>query len=248
MEPKVRLAGQLAWLELNTQRVADGQRYYTDMFGWQMQPVHVSPWGILSGFVNADRHFGHAFMALAAFHQSQWLCFLSADLERATTRAEEFGGKAFGPPNAYPGWSKTASVEDPAGTKVDLIDLESGDFPERMRFGDPVIAELWTHNPSKVVAFYEGLFDGTAEATNRGFVLKVKNDPRLLIRKFEDEHKDARFIPYVATRSLGADEIRAARFGAIVQVPEEEVPGVGRVTIFGDPTGAFFGLLEPTAD
>ena len=53
------------------------------------------------------------------------------------------------------------------------------------------------------------------------------------------------WLPYVAVDDIDAATKKARQLGADIMKASEEVPGMGWLTIFTDPTGALLGLWEP---
>lgn len=242
-ETRPLLTGKLAWVESNTPFCDRSQRFYSDLFCWQVHPIHVFPFGILPTFSTEGESFGHVFMAMGTFARSEWLLFLSADIEHTVPRVEELGGEVVVDQRHYPGWAKTATILDPNGTAVNLIALEAGDTPDPAPYGSPVLYELWAPKLESVKSFYADLFKGSLEKTGRGYVIEVGGVPRLSLKGIESADQPAIWVPWFKSRSVGADQRRAVTFGAIPRGEPEEVGEYGSVSLFVDPVGSFFGIF-----
>jgi predicted enzyme related to lactoylglutathione lyase len=55
-----------------------------------------------------------------------------------------------------------------------------------------------------------------------------------------------RWLPYLGTADVDASAARAEELGATSFMGPTDVPDVGRVAVLGDPTGAAFGLFQPS--
>jgi len=239
-------AGRIAWMELNAQRVTASAEFYRALFGWDLHPLHVPPWGAMPILANGGREFANQFMAMGAFAMPRWLPWIAADLDRAPAQAKALGAPA--PVRSeIPGNGRRLDGRDPAGVSYGLMEPDFA-LPLRDLPGEPCLAELWGADPAALAPFYAAITGLVAAPVTTGMALAPGSggaDPRLLLRQSEVEVLPPRWIPYFRTSSLGADLERARRLGAIVQIPEEAVAGVGRLAILADPGGVAFGLFEP---
>jgi predicted enzyme related to lactoylglutathione lyase len=53
------------------------------------------------------------------------------------------------------------------------------------------------------------------------------------------------WLPYVAVDDVDATIARARQQGGKIPMPAEDIPGVGRLGVLQDPTGAVLALLKP---
>ena len=239
-----RLLGKPTWLELNTQRVAEAQRFYTDCFGWGAAPCHLHPWGNMPMLSNREREFANLFMAMGAFAPSQWLHYFSAELEPAFERAQRLGGTVHGTIGGIDGWGRSLCLDDPEGTRFNLFENEAGDRPDPSPGGDPITAELYAADGKAMAEYYGTLLGLEILETERGFALRDGDATRLHVRTNPYCKPPNRWIPYFRSGSVGADQRRVQLFGAIRQTDAETVDQMGTVQLFADPCGAHFGLLE----
>ena len=118
--------------------------------------------------------------------------------------------------------------------------------------GQPVVHwELMSKEPEKVAAFYEKIFDW-----------KVTHHPELNYRIVDTqtgEHtmnggivKPDREGPwpgnqifYIAVDDLGKYNRRIEQAGGKIHVEEQEIPGMGWLSLFTDPEGRMNGLFKP---
>ena len=116
--------------------------------------------------------------------------------------------------------------------------------------GNPFVhLELNTTDVDRAKAFYGKLFDwemkdmslpvGTyttvdvGKGTGGGIMAQLMPDT------------PSTWLPYVAVDDIDAATKKARQLGADIMNASEEVPGMGWLTIFTDPTGALLGLWEP---
>jgi predicted enzyme related to lactoylglutathione lyase len=105
--------------QLNTSDPETAARFYTDVFGWQVQPVGTDDqpyWGIF----NDGRLNGGMMPLPGGAGGSHWLVyFASSDVDRSARRAAELGGRLAVPPVDIPN-GRIAVVLDPQGAAFAL--------------------------------------------------------------------------------------------------------------------------------
>ncbi|MEO0819174.1 MAG: hypothetical protein AAF074_02000 [Pseudomonadota bacterium] len=245
MAPPLPPPGRVAWLEINAQRVTDAVRFYRDLFAWGAAALHVPPWGSIPLIANQDRVFANQFMAMGAFSTPQWNVWFSGDLEAALDRIPALGGETDGQIKRIDGHSEEVQGRDPTGRPFNVIRLLEREVPARNRPGEPETAEFWGAEARRLAPFYAGVLGLESEETAEGACLRDAGEPRLFLRQTAFDIQPPRWIPYFRSVSVGGDEERARRAGAVVQVPRHTVPGLGELTVLADPANACFGLLDP---
>ncbi|MEL6997717.1 MAG: VOC family protein, partial [Pseudomonadota bacterium] len=145
------------------------------------------------------------------------------------------------------GYAEQVYGHDPSHISFTVINLLNGDVPENDQPGEPCAAELWGGDPDLLAPFYADVFGLEVRRTDLGAVLLEREVPRLSLRRTDFEIAKPHWIPLFRTAGLGGDVERARRLGAVVQVHEHDIPGMGRSAILADPANAYFGLLEPQA-
>lgn len=239
-----RIPGKPVWLEISSQRIAEVERFYPAALGWTKSTTHVEPWGALTMFRNHKRPLGTSFLALSPFHASHWNVFLSGDPDALAAGVGSHGGGVVAEPEAAPGWGRTAELYDPHGNTFTVIDMEGGDPRDPAAHGDCVLAELRTPEATGLADFYARLFGYDVEVLGDLAVLSSAGHPRLLLRNDPQGPTHHPWIPWFRSASPQGDAARAERFGAIVQLPAEQVAGVGTASVVADPSGAYFGLVR----
>jgi len=236
--------GRPVRLELNSQRVTAAFEFYRQLFNWTSEPLHVAPWGSIPLILNGGRNFGNQFMAMGAFAPSKWMIWFSGDLETAETAIKDGGGGVSKGIYALGELGDLLDAHDPEGNAFSLIRSRTPP-PEEDSPGDPHLAEFWGAGVSRLAEFYADVFVLDRSLTSSGAKLSHQGRPRLYFRDTEFDLPRPCWIPYFLSSSVGGDCERARRAGAIVQVHQEVVEDIGELVVLSDPTGAFFGLVDP---
>jgi uncharacterized protein len=116
--------------------------------------------------------------------------------------------------------------------------------------GQPVVHfELMSKNPAKVSDFYAGLFGW-----------KIRNIPEINYRVVETGGEGginggilkpdregpwpAQLLFYIAVDDLAAYRKKIVAAGGDIHIEEQEVPGMGWLSLFTDPEGRMMGLWK----
>jgi uncharacterized protein len=118
--------------------------------------------------------------------------------------------------------------------------------------GNPFVhAELNTTDVGKAKAFYSKLFDWTLEDMKVGSggldytVIGVGEGTGGGIMAQMIPGAGSDWMPYVGVDDIHASTARAKSLGATILRDVIEVPDLGWLSIFKDPTGALLGLWQP---
>ena len=114
-----------------------------------------------------------------------------------------------------------------------------------------VHAELSTTDLTKAKAFYSKLFDWKLEemTTEDGMkytVIGVGEGTGGGMMDQMTPGAPSAWMPYVGVADIHASTNKARALGATVVRDVTEVPDMGWLSIFKDPTGALIGLWQPT--
>jgi predicted enzyme related to lactoylglutathione lyase len=136
------------------------------------------------------------------------------------------------------------------------------DFPRRPDMTDMTGKFFWyelmTSDAEAALAFYGDVVGWTSQA----FGGERQDDPYHVISssvgqmggvmKIPAEAKDCGMTPwwggYIGSADVDADVARLVAAGASERRPAEDIPGVGRFAVMGDPGGATFLLLKGDGD
>ncbi|MEO9827122.1 MAG: hypothetical protein ABJF50_22200 [Paracoccaceae bacterium] len=232
-------------LELNAQRVTDAMPFYRNLFGWTSVPLNVPPWGSIPQIANGNRVFGNEFMAMGAFASPHWKIWFSADLEKAESAVRKGGGDTGQGIYQLGDLGRILDAHDPAGNSVAAINLHQTP-PANDAPGDPCLAELWGKDASKIAAFVAEVLGLECTSTSRGAKLTDNGDPRIFFRDVPYDLPKPIWVPYFLSAGVGGDCERSQRAGAVVQVKTEIIEDIGELAVLSDPSGAFYGLVDPS--
>ena len=106
-----------------------------------------------------------------------------------------------------------------------------------------------TTDTAAALAFYEGVFGFSRQPWDMGaqgiyYILNHGDKPRAGLMATPKPESGSFWIPYVAVAACDASMNKAKELGAEVVVPPTDIPDVGRIAAFVDPTGAVLGILQ----
>jgi uncharacterized protein len=115
----VNVPGAFTWNELHTPDPDAAGAFYTDLFGWSLEPMDSGGGPAYMEIRNGERSNGGV-MATQEGEPPHWLpYFATSDLDGANSRAQEGGGQLFAGPIPWPG-GKIAIFADPQGAPFAL--------------------------------------------------------------------------------------------------------------------------------
>ena len=111
--------------------------------------------------------------------------------------------------------------------------------------------ELSTDDVKKARSFYKTIFDWTFEDMAMGpgmtyTMIKGAGTGGGMMGKQMPQQPTA-WLAYVSVADLDKTVAKARKAGANVVVARQDIPGMGSLAVFIDPTGAALGLWEPAA-
>jgi predicted enzyme related to lactoylglutathione lyase len=235
--------GRFVWFDLVTGDLKEAERFYSEVFGWTMEPLITEPTEGYTLVRNRGKLIaGMAFNPRTRGKKSRWIPYLSvADVDRAARQAAALGGKVRQVPADLPDRGRVAVAADPRGAVFGLIRARGGDpadtFPG---IGEWLWAELWTVSPELSRDFYgkiAGLKTGRVDVgARRGYkVFESEGELRAGMVQIPAGAKLTDWLGYVRVEDVDATVARARAAGAdSVRFGE----GANAVTIVVDPGGA----------
>lgn len=114
--------------------------------------------------------------------------------------------------------------------------------------------ELMTHDAEAAKRFYGGVLGWTFEAMpmpdGTYWIAKMGDKPVGGMFPMSGPHFDRvpeHWVPYIAVDDVDARLKKAIAAGAVAMREPFEVPGVGRIAIIKDPSGAVSGWMTPAS-
>jgi predicted enzyme related to lactoylglutathione lyase len=247
----------IAWDELHSKDRDKAEEFYNTLFGWTSTPVEMSPEYTYHLLNRADN--GQMF---AGSHQqgdeekdvpSFWLISLgTTDVDKATAKASELGATILMEPMDIPGTGRFSLFLDPQGAAVGALTYsDGGTAPDRGEGPGSIIwHELITGDPAASGAFYSTVFGvDYKEADMGGFKAMVFEQDGEgfadVLPKPDPAAPDA-WVFYVEVKNAQETIDLAQQSGGSVVSPLMPLPPIGQIAWLADPTGAVFGIMQPS--
>lgn len=182
---------------------------------------------------------------MGAFAPPHWKIWFSADLKIAESAIRKGGGDLGQGVYQLGSLGRLIDAKDPHGNDISAIELAQ-EPPENDLPGDPVLAEYWGTDVLPQAVLLADVLGLECSPTPFGAKLTDHGEPRIFLRNAPFDLPKPILIPYFLSTGVGGDCERARRAGGIVQVHTEIVEDLGELAVLSDPSGAFFGLVDPT--
>jgi predicted enzyme related to lactoylglutathione lyase len=242
---------RFVWHEQVSPDPKAAKRFYTELFGWELEAFQPSEYDYEMIKVGDQTHGG--FSAAEGDAPPHWLGHVSVeDVDDTVLRAEAAGGRIVNGPMDMPEVGRFALIADPQGGLISAYKPE-GEGP--IAEGTFVWDELATDDVEGAKSFYTEVFGWRTEDMDMGeagtyTMLKRDGDPDAggITQKAPGAPGGSIWYPYVATDDVDGTASKAKELGATVVLEPVDVPTVGRLAILIDPTGATFGLFQPSGE
>jgi len=108
--------------------------------------------------------------------------------------------------------------------------------------------DLMTNDAEAAKAYYEALF-GWEIRTDHGFTLIYSGGEHIgAVMPLPSTEVPSNWLPYIATDDVDATVAQSTAAGAQVMMAPMDIPGGGRFSVIGDPTGATFAAFQYTGN
>lgn len=246
--------GAPCWFELSSTDPDKSFAFYNGLFGWQRTDMDLGPMGTYSFLSNANGTIG-AFCSMPDEQKAQgvpsfWgVYFAVDDCDAMTARAGELGGTVLMPAFDVAEHGRMSVLSDPAGAMFCLWQSKAPGSGNFVMFEDHSIGwvELATRDTAKAREFYSALFGWKYHASSvpaveaANYTEIAVGDKRYGgILPMNDEWGDTppHWGIYIMVPDVDACVARAKELGGQNCLPPFDAPGVGRLAMVTDPTGA----------
>jgi predicted enzyme related to lactoylglutathione lyase len=247
----------IAWDELHSKDRDKAEAFYNTLFGWTSTPVEMSPeytYHLLNRADNGQMFAGsHQQGDEAKDVPSFWLINLgTSDVDKATAKASELGATIIMEPMDIPGTGRFSLFLDPQGAAVGALTYsDGGTAPDRGEGpGCIVWHELVTADPEASGAFYSAVFGVDYKEADMGEMkaMVFEQDGEGFADVLPKPVPDApdAWLFYVEVRNAQETIDLAQQSGGSVIAPLMPLPPVGQIAWLADPTGAVFGIVQPS--
>jgi predicted enzyme related to lactoylglutathione lyase len=252
----VRQPGRIVWHDLLTDKPAESQRFYEQLFGWEFDRIGPDFGPIAQANYMLIRHEGRLIGGMIDENRldndqdiSQWVVLMSTDdIDGAVAALERSGGTVFTPPTDLADRGRIAVVTDPEGALFALLQTRDGDPPEREpQLNGFLWNELWTDDPTAAANFYAGIVgvDKAERAFADGDVyhyMSADGAPRFGLLPSPLDGIPALWATYIRVADVDAIVARVEALGGRVLLEPQQDPRGGQVALIADPSGAGFAL------
>ena len=259
MSERKPLPGKFIWYELVSRDAKKAQTFYAEVLGWDVRPFPMGNFdyemiyagGTMIGGYAAPQHKAHWPGAVEKGRPAaHWIsCVSVEDVDASAKAATANGGKVVEPPFDTPGVGRMARIADPQGAELYVMKNAQGDVPDATASpGCFFWNELHTSQPAQALSFYAKVvgfshrsFDaaGTYHVVSRGGVDRGGVTGHL------PSGTSPHWLPYVVVEDVDATAAHAQRLGGKILMDPQDIPGVGRIGVLQDPTGAELAIMKP---
>lgn len=246
------LPGKFVWFELVSRDPKKAQAFYREVLGWRVEPLPMGDRQYEVIYAGEAMIGGYA--AAASDRQpAHWIAYVSVeDVDATAQAASAHGGKIVQAPYDIPTVGRSARIADPQGAELCVFKNVEGDPPD-----EPVAAhgrwlwnELHTTDSTKALAFYEKVLGFTHRAMEMGadevyHIISRGGVDRGGVTSHLAAGVGPHWLPYVSVDDVDLAIARARKLDAVIPMPPEDIPGVGRFGVLKDPTGAVLAVMKP---
>ncbi len=244
------LPGKFVWFEHHSTDSARAARFYEALFGWRTEVMPMGPQNY-SMIMNGSTGIG-GYGKSAAGTPSRWMPYLSVNsVDDSFAQALRAGAKALMPPTDFGPVGRGAAIADPTGAVFSLWKSAEGDRPDPAKTpaGEWVWNELWSSDPAKALAFYEGAFGFTHDTMDMGpggtYTMLMKDGVhRGGLARSVNPKAPSMWLPYVEVADCDATAAKAGPLGGKLLSAPADIPGVGRFAIVSDPLSVPIAMLR----
>ena len=245
---------RFCWHDLMTTDLARAREFYVALLGWEIREMDMGPEAGSYPMLFAEDHGVGGIVQLREDQpvHSYWLGYVSVpDVDALAARIPSLGGSVMFGPTDIPEVGRFAVVADPFGAQVAPITLLAPDpEPSAPVMGTVAWNELLTTDADAAARFYGAAFGWSHATVDMGplgmyWLLRGgETDRGGILRMPEDAGASPMWVPYFAVADVDVAARQAEQLGAQLFVRPRDIPGVGRFSVCGDPTGATFALYR----
>jgi uncharacterized protein len=248
--------GSFCWFELATTDQEAAKRFYTSLFGWNVNDFPMGPGGAYSMFDLEGQSVAAAYTMIPEQRAKNippyWMLYISTEsADKTTARASESGAKVLVPPADVYSFGRMAVLSDPTHAHFAVWEPQqhAGVGITAVQ-GTVCWADLSTPDPDTAVKFYSDLFGWVISAGDdpSGY-LHIKNGDTFIggvpPASVRNPQAPPHWMLYFFVSSCDAAASTAEQLGATFLLRPFSVEHVGRMAIVKDPQGALFALFQP---
>jgi len=247
--------GAFCWIELSTTDQNSAKSFYNSLFGWTAKDFPMGPNDLYTMFQLEGRNTGAAY-TIRPQQRSQgvpphWMMYIAvANVDDATNRAAQLGGKVLSPPCDVYDAGRMAVVQDPTGAVFAAWQAKShsglgiAGVP-----GTLCWADLITPDTERAKSFYSGLLGwqiSKSENDPSGY-LHIKNGEEFIggmpPSSFAPPNTPPHWLAYIYVANCDETTAKCNELGGKTLMAPMNIEKVGRMSILADPQGAVFAAF-----
>jgi predicted enzyme related to lactoylglutathione lyase len=246
--------GRFVWHDLMTTDAARSQRFYCELFGWQIHEVPMQ--GFTYRMIVAGPGPIGGIVEEKTIPASHWMPYLAVDdVDAMAARITKAKGTVCVPPSDIPRTGRFAVVGDPLGAYFSIykgLPDSPGFDPDQPVAGRVCWNELLTTDDGAAQRFYGALFGWKDQPKDMGpmgtYHVQTLGDAQAGgIMKNPQNGAPSAWLVYFLAPDLARATAKAVQLGAKPCVENMPIPGVGAFSMLTDPVGAVFALFAPIA-
>lgn len=238
--------GQIIWHDLITDDVETAKSFYGELLGWRFRQI-----GDYTLVLNDSQQIGGMVELKDRTKQRRsggWIPYFSIpEVDDTANWVQSIGGEILKGPGDMINRGRYATILDPFGAPLVLLDSEKGDPPQtEAHIGDWLWNELWTTDVDAALDFYQDLGSYAAEKASaeedKDYWLLLDDDEQyqggITITPFED--LPSQWVPVVRVSDTLDTAAKVAALGGTVIINPDHPLTNGSVALIRDPTGGIF--------
>src|ERR1022692_1076355 len=247
--------GSFCWFELGTTDQPAARKFYSSLFGWQVNSVPMGPAGDYDLYQLEGRDAAAGYQ-LSAGMLSQgvpvhWMLYITVEsADAAAARVAPLGGKVLKGPFDVMDKGRMAVVQDPTDAMFCLWQAKGPGNGIAGVHGTFCWADLSTGDVPAAKAFYEGLLEwkiSTSENDPSGY-LHIQNGEEFIggipPSQYRNPNAPPHWMGYFYVDDCDASTAKAKELGATIYQGPMTIEKVGRMAVVADPQGAVFALFK----
>jgi len=246
--------GRFVWHDLMTKDAKKAADFYSALFDWQIQEMDMQ--GSTYRMIMAGPGPIGGIVEEQNIPMAHWMPYLATpDVDKSAAQCKELGGTVCVGPMDIPQTGRFAVVGDPTGGYFSLfkgLPGSQGFDPDLPVAGRVCWNELLTTDLAAAQTFYSAMFGWTVDAKDLGemgkYHCQVLGDKQAGgMMQHPQPGVPSSWLVYFLVPNLAKANDKAKSLHATPMMENVPIPEVGAFSMFTDPTGAVFALLEVIA-
>lgn len=248
------MPARVVWHDLMSIDVDRARPFYAAILPWRTRVVSQPPLGTTHRIELGGRELG-SLVSLPTSEgiASHWMPYAQVDdLDAVVRRARELGGFVPVAPTLLEGLGRFAVIADPRGAHISPFEpARPTQGASALQPGLPAWNEVLSDEPENTARFFAAVFGWGMRSQDLGALgpatLFVAGDDTVAGCRRAPEGAVPQWVVAWTVTQVDQSVAKARQHGAQVLMPPTEVPGVGRVALLKDPTGAHVSLFQALA-